>query len=206
MTGGIVLIEIASCQNRNAPGLKITGRNIVARGRRPLVHRQDLTVSARIKRRITAARQQRNIATDSDTLKTWNRWQRSEQLFYEALPCPDIRILRRRQSDEANPNISVVVSDVLLIETHKTRDYQCGAGEQRHRERDLCADEDFSKALLPHAAAHPAAAFLKPIYQIAVGALKRRIDSHPQPGQNRQRNCEAWHGKREVDTCVGIER
>ena len=67
------------------------------------------------------------------------------------------------------------------------------------------AHEDFSEALLPHAAAHPAAAFLKPIYQVAVRTLKRRINSHQQPGQNRQCNCEAEHGKREVNTCVRIE-
>src|SRR4029077_5408009 len=196
MISGVVLIEIASCQNRNAPGLKITGRNIVARGRRPLVYRQDLAVSARIKRRVTAADQQRNIAADSDTLKTWNRSQRSEQLFYEALSRPDIRILCCRQSYEANPNISVVVSDVLLIETDKTRDQQCRAGEQRHRQRHLRADEDFSEALLLHAAAHPATAFLEPIHQIAVGALKRRIDPHQQSRQKRQPNCKAEHGKR----------
>src|SRR4029077_3050851 len=158
MISGVVLIEIASCQNRNAPGLKITGRNIVARGPRPLFHRPDLAGSARIKRRVTAADQQRNIAADSDTFKTRNRSQRSEQLFYEALPRPDIRILCRRQGYEANPNISVAVSDVLLIETQKTRDQQCGAGEQGHRKRDLCTDEDFPEALLPHAAAHPASA------------------------------------------------
>src|SRR5215813_3045152 len=106
MISGIVLIEIASCQNGNAPGLKITGRNIVARGRRPLVHRQDLAISARVKCCVTAAGQQRDIAADSDTLKTWNRSQRGEQLFYEALTRSDIRILCRRQSDEANPDIS----------------------------------------------------------------------------------------------------
>src|SRR6266403_493219 len=160
MIGGVVLIEIASCQNRNAPGLEITGRNVVAWGRRPLVHRQHLATSARIKRRVSAAGQQRNIAANSDTLKTWNRSQRGEQSFYETLTRPDIRILCRRQSDETNPNISVVVADILLIETHKTRDQQCGAGEQGHRECHLRADEDFSEALLSHAAGHSAAAFL----------------------------------------------
>src|SRR5438034_4327316 len=73
MIGGIVLIEIASCQNRNAPSLEITGRNVVAWGRRPLVHRQHLAISARIKRRVSAAGQQRNITAGSDILKTWNR-------------------------------------------------------------------------------------------------------------------------------------
>src|SRR5262245_3853666 len=121
MVSGIMLIEIASCQNRNAPGLKITGRNVVARGSRPLVHRQDLAISARVKCRITAAGQQRGVAADCDTFKTWNRSQRGEQLFYEALARPDIRILCRWQSDEANPNISVLISDVLLVEANKTR-------------------------------------------------------------------------------------
>src|SRR5215471_16863960 len=181
MVSSIVLVEITSCQNRNAPGLKITGRNVVARGGRPLVHRQDLAISTRIKRCITSADQQRDIAGDSDTFKAWNRSQRGEQLFYEALTRPDIRILCRRQSNEANPNISVLISDVLLIKTNKTRDQQCGAGEQRHRERDLCADQDFSEALLLHASAYSATAFLKPIYQIAMRTLKRRIDSHQQP-------------------------
>src|SRR5213079_2375 len=157
MIRGIMLIEIASCQNRNAPGLEITGRNVVAWGRRPLGHRQHLAISARIKRRVAAAGQQRNIAANSDTLKTWNRSQRGEQSFYETLTRPDIRILCRRQSDETNPNTSVVVADILLIKTYKTRDQQCGASKQRHRERDLRAHEDFSEALLPHAAAHPAA-------------------------------------------------
>src|SRR5262252_6827018 len=206
MISGIVLIKIASCQNRNAPGLKITRRNVVARGRCPLVHRQDLAVSTRIKRGITSADQQRDIAGDSDTFKTWNRSQRGEQLLYEALTRLDIRILCRRQSNEANPNISVLISDVLLIETNKTRDQQCGPGEQRHRERDLRADEDFSEALLLHAAAYPATAFLKPIYQIAVRALKGRIDPHQQSRQNRQPNCKAEHRKREVDAYVRIER
>src|SRR5262245_30869721 len=160
MISGIVLIEIASCQNGNAPCLKITGRNVVARGVRPLVDRQYLAISSRVECRITATGKQRDIAGDGDTFKTGNRSQRGEQLFYEALTRPDIGILRRRQIDEANPNISVLISDVLLIETNKTRDQQCSASEQSHRERDLCADQDFSKALLPHAAAHPATAFL----------------------------------------------
>ncbi len=99
-----------------------------------------------------------------------------------------------------------MVADVLLIQTYKTRDQQCCASKQRHRKRDLRTHEDFSEALLPYAAAHPAAAFLKPIYQVAMRALKCRINSHQQPGQNRQRNCEAEHGKREVNACVGIER
>src|SRR4029077_3611472 len=127
------------------------------------------------------------------------RLQRSKQSFYETLTRPDIRILCRRQSDETNPNVSVLVADILLIQTHKTRDQQCGTCKQRHRERDLRAHKDFSEALLSHAAAHPAAAFLKPIYQVAVRALKRRINSHQQPGLNRQRNCEAEYGKREVN-------
>src|SRR5260370_26559970 len=130
MIGGIVLIEIASCQNRNAPGLEITGRNIVAWGRRPLVHRQHLAISARIKRRVAAASQQRNIGANSDTLKTWNRSQRGEQSFYETLSRPDIRILCRRQTDETNPNISVAGADVLLIQTYKPRDQRCCASTQ----------------------------------------------------------------------------
>src|SRR5215831_17401575 len=98
MIGGIVLIEIASCQNRNAPGLEITRRNVVAWGRRPLVHRQHLAISTRIKRRISAAAsQQWNIPANSYTLKTWNRSQRGEQSLYETLTRPEIRILCRRQ-------------------------------------------------------------------------------------------------------------
>src|SRR5215467_11885049 len=115
MISGIVLIEIASCQNRNAPGLEITGRNVVARGRRPLIHRQHLAISARIKRRVAGADQQRNITADGDILKTWNRSQRGKQKLYKTLPRLDIRILCRRQSDETNPNISVLVANVLLI-------------------------------------------------------------------------------------------
>src|SRR5215467_134450 len=132
MISGIVLIKIASCQNRNAPCLKITGRNVVARSRRPLVHRQNLSISARVKCRITGADQQRDVAADSDTFKTWNRPQRGKQLFYEALTRPDISILCRRQSNEANPNVSVLISDVLLVEANKACDQQCGASEQRH--------------------------------------------------------------------------
>src|SRR6516225_1662238 len=117
MIGGIVPIEIASRQNGNAPGLKITGRNVVAWGCRPLVHRQDLAISARIKRGISAtAGQQRDIGADSDTFKAWNRSQRGKQMLYETVPRPEIRILSCRQSDEANPNISVLVANILLIE------------------------------------------------------------------------------------------
>src|SRR5262249_56098119 len=129
--------------------------------------------------------EKRDMAGDSDTFKTRNRWQRGEQLFYETLTRPDIGILRRRQIDEANPNISVLISDVLLIETNETRDQQCGACQQRHRERDLCANKNLSETLLLHAAAHPATAFLEPVHQIAVGALERRIDSHQQSRQKR---------------------
>src|SRR6476660_1738493 len=148
MISGIVLIEIASCQNRNAPGLKITGRSVMARRRRPLVHGQDLAISARIKRCITSADKQRDIAGDSDTFKTWHRSQQCEQLFYEALTRSDIGILCRRHSNEAQPNICVLISDVLMNKTNKTRDQLFCAGEEHHRERDLCADEDFSEALL----------------------------------------------------------
>src|SRR5262245_27678404 len=122
MIGGIVLIEIASCQNGNAPCLKITGRNVVARGVRPLVDRQDLAISARVECRVAATGEQRDIAGDSDTFKTRNRSHGSEQLFYEALTRPDIGILRRRQTDDTHPTSPLLRSDVLLIETTKTRD------------------------------------------------------------------------------------
>src|SRR5438445_13608097 len=102
MISGIVLIEIASCQNRNAPSLEITRRNVVDRGRRSLVHRQDFAVSARIKRRISAAGPQGNITAEGNILKTRNRSQRSKQMLYKTLPRLDIRVLRCRESDRAN--------------------------------------------------------------------------------------------------------
>ena len=87
-------------------------------------------------------------------------------------------------------------AEVLLTQTDETGDEQCCACEQSDRKRDLRADEDFAETLLTHAAAGPAPAFFEAINQVRVRSLQRRIKSHQQAGQHRQRDRETknWKG------------
>src|SRR6266496_2931840 len=96
MVGQIVLVEIASSQNWNAPRLEIIGSNIMARGRGTFIKRQNLPVRARVKRCIAGAGEQRNVAADRRALESWNRVQRGESLFHETLARGWIGILRLR--------------------------------------------------------------------------------------------------------------
>ena len=115
----IVLIEIAPSQNWNAPRLEIIRSNIVARGRGTLIHRQNLTVRARVKSCTASAGEQWDVAADCRALESWNRVQRSESLFHEMLARGWIGILRLRQRNQADPEIFGAEPNVLPAQLHK---------------------------------------------------------------------------------------
>ena len=56
------------------------------------------------------------------------------------------------------------------------------------------------------AAARSASAFFQPVDQIGARALQRRINSHRNAGQDRQRDREKKHRQRKLETCCRIER
>src|SRR6059058_6523906 len=92
MIGQIVLIDIASSQNWNAPSLEIIRRNIVERRRCALIQRQNIPLITRIKRLTGGAVEQRDVAADRRALESWNHAQRGESLFHEMLARSRIRI------------------------------------------------------------------------------------------------------------------
>src|SRR5206468_12092650 len=100
---GVMFVKFTTSQERNSPGLKETRRNIVARGVRTLVDRRDITIGARIERPVAAV--QRNIATDSRALETWDIVQRVKSLLGETLTRCGVGILGNRQCDRSGPKM-----------------------------------------------------------------------------------------------------
>ena len=186
--GGVVLIELTASQKRDSPCLEISGSNVVTGRDRALLDWRNFTIVPRIK--ITTEANQRNIAADGRALETRETAQLMECLFNKTLTRRRVEILRGRQCDRTGPKILGTEADVLLTQADETRDEQRCTGQQRDRERDLRADEDFAEALLAHTAARAAAALFQPINQIGVRTLKRRINSHQETGQDRQSNRE----------------
>ena len=186
--GGVVFIEVTASQERHSPSLEISGSNLVTGHDRALLDWRNIAIAPRIK--ITTEANQRNIAADSRALETRNTAQLMQCLFNKTLTRRRVGILRGRQCNRARPKILGTEADVLLTQADETRDEQRCAGQQRDRERDLRADEDFAEALLAHTAARAAAAFFQPINQIGVRTLKRRINSYQETGQDRQSNRE----------------
>jgi len=68
--------------------------------------------------------------------------------------------------------------NVLPAQLHEAGNEQGRAGEQSDRERDLCADQNFTKALLMRAAARSATAFFQSINQIGSRTLQRWVNAH----------------------------
>src|SRR6266496_3882027 len=157
--GRVVLIELTSSQKGNTPGLEIIGRDVVAWRAGAFLHGRNIAVRAHIKRSITSI--QRNIAADCRALETVNIAQLIKYLFCKTLTRLSIGILRDRQCNCARPKILGMEAYVLLTQPDETRDEQRRAGQQRDRERDLRAYEDFAETLLVHTAARAAAALFQ---------------------------------------------
>src|SRR5436190_21606680 len=119
MIGQIVLIEIASSQNWNAPRLEIIGSNILTWVRVTLIHRQNLSVRARVKRCTAGASEQRNVAADRGALESWNCVQRGEGFFHQMLPGRQIRILSFWQRNQTDPEIFGAEPNALPAQLHK---------------------------------------------------------------------------------------
>src|SRR5207249_10433951 len=139
----VVLIELAASQKGNTPGFEIIGRDVVAWRAGAFLHRRNIAVRARIKCSITSI--QRNIAADCRALETANIAQLIKYLFCKTLTRLSVGILRDRQCNCARPKILGTEADVLLTQTDETRDEQRRAGQQRDRECDLRAYEDFAE-------------------------------------------------------------
>src|SRR5206468_10035131 len=164
----------------------ISGSNLVTRHDLALLDWRNIAIAPRIK--ITTEANQRNIAANSRALETRNTAQHRQCLFNITLTRRTVGILRGQQCNRARPKILGTEADVLLTQADEACDEQRSAGQQRDRERDLRANEDFAEALLAHTAARPAAAFFQRINQIGLRTLKRRINSYQETGQDRQSN------------------
>src|SRR5206468_3717696 len=200
----IVLIELAASQKRNTPGFEIFGRDVVAWRAGAFLHGRNIAVRARVKRSITSI--QGNIAADCRALETANIVQLIKYLFCKTLTRRSIGILRDRECNCARPKTLGTEADVLLTQTDETRDEQRCAGQQRDRERDLRAYENFAETLLAHTAARAAAALFQAAHQIGVGSLERRINSHQEPGQDRQCDRENQYRNRQARRVVLFQR
>src|SRR5438876_8458339 len=121
MIGYVMLIEIASRQNRNAPGLEIIRSDIVAGGCGTLIQRQNFSVRPGVKRVTGGGGDQRNIGADRGALDTWNPLQRRESFFHETLAGGDIGIWRLWQRDQADPHIFGTEPNVLPAQLHEAR-------------------------------------------------------------------------------------
>src|SRR5205807_324731 len=180
----------------NPHGFEISRRDVVAWPIRALLDRRNVAIPARVKRAVTTV--QRNIAADGGALEAGHILQRVEKLLGKTLARGVVRILRRRKRDSASPKFLRMEAEVLLTQANETRDKQSGAGEQRDRERDLCADQNFAKTLLTQTAGGPPPAFFQTIDQIGLRSLKRGINSHEQSGQDRQSDGEEKNRKRQA--------
>src|SRR5205814_5115654 len=105
MIGYVMLVELASRQNGNAPGFKIIRSDIVARGRGTLVQRQNFSVPPGVKRVTGGGGDQWIIGADRGALDTWNPLHRRESFFYETWAGVDIWIWRLGQRDQADPHV-----------------------------------------------------------------------------------------------------
>src|SRR5439155_12996690 len=202
--GGIVFIEVTASQERHSPGFEISGSNLVTRHDLTLLDWRNITIAPRVK--IATEANQRNIAADGRALERGNTAQRMECLFNKTLTRRTVWVLRGRQCNRTRPKILGTEAKVLLTQADETGDEQRSAGQQRDRERDLRANEDFAEALLAHTAARAAAAFFQAVNQIDVRTLKRRINSHQETGQDRQSNREHEHWYRQARCVVCFQR
>ena len=95
-----------------------------------------------------------------------------------------IGILAGRHSDSPNPEILRVETGFLLTQPDEAGDEQTRAGQKHDTETDLGRDQAATKALLPRAAGHGAAAILQAVDQISARTLPCRIKSHDQPSES----------------------
>ena len=178
MIGYVVLVELATRQNGNAPGFKIIRSDIVARGRGTLVQRQNFPIRAGVKRVAGGGGDQRNVRADRGALETWNPLQRRESFFHETLAGGDIGIWRLWQRDQADPHIFGTEPNALPAQLHKAGDEQGRAGEQRDRQCDLRADQNFAEPVLLDAPTRSAPPFFQSVNQIGPRTFQGRINSH----------------------------
>src|SRR5438132_560391 len=157
--GGVVLIEFASGQKRKSPGSEISGRDVVAWCVGALLDRRNFAIATCVKCAVAAV--QRNIAANSRAFDPGYIAQSIKSLFNETLTRRRVGILRNGQCDRAGPETLRAESNVLLGEANKTRDEQGRACQKRDRQRDLCADENFTEPLLPRAAGSTATALFQ---------------------------------------------
>src|SRR5205807_121185 len=196
--------EFAAGQKRNSPGSERSGRDVVAWCVGALLDRRNFAIATCVKCAVAAV--QRNIAANSCAFDPGYIAQSIKSLFNETLTRRRVGILRNGQCDRAGPETLRAESNVLLSEANKTRDEQSRACQERDRQRDLRADENFTEPLLPRAASSTATALFQCVNQICMRALYRRINSHEQASQQRQRNREQKHRKRNARRGVRFER
>src|SRR5581483_4521664 len=80
----IVVIKIASRNERDSPCFEITRHNIVTRGASSLVHRRNITICPRVQRAVPTG--EWNIAAHRRVLDSRRVVQRSEDLLRKTLP------------------------------------------------------------------------------------------------------------------------
>ena len=110
MIGHVVFVKVAARQNRNAPGLEISRRDIVRRRGRALRDGQHVALRPGVKCLVPA--RQRKIAADRRALESGNGFQRLVDLIAKTGARGEIRILRRRQRDKTDPEILRFKSEI----------------------------------------------------------------------------------------------
>ena len=201
----VLLVEIATGEERDAQGPDPSRCDVIGRRAFPLRYGRNVTVCARVER-CTAAIEKREPAADRRLLHSGRCAQSARHLFGETRTGSDIRILRLGRDGESDPEITSLEAGVLLTQPHKTRDNQRRPGDQGNRKRNLRPDQQFAETLLADAAGGATPPFLQRIDDVPARALQRRIQAHDQAGQQRESDREREHWERESSRSVGFDR
>ena len=128
----VLLSEIATGQERDPEGAKISGRNASCQPKLPLVDRDWVPVRARVRRsrRISG---ERNSIRDGSGFDSGRGLQFGLQALDETSPRSRIRISRGRQSDASRPDALGAETGFLPAEPDKTGNQHRGSGQEHDR-------------------------------------------------------------------------
>ena len=119
----VLLVEIATGQERDAQGPEPSRRDVVGGRAFALRDGRNVAIRARVERR-AAAIEERKPAADRRFLHTGRGAQGARHLLGETRAGSDVRILRLRHDGESDPEILGLETGILMAQPHETRDEQ----------------------------------------------------------------------------------